>query len=109
MATEWQLEKMAEESRHATYKDFKGNRGKDSNVEAPKIIIYKGYDEHYCPQCSGNVIYPAEWEQCEGMCLNCCQGFLYMPDTEKPKQPITHRPVIKLNFKVGMGRDDNAK
>lgn len=73
---------MAEENRFSKAEDFKGDKGKDSNVEAPKIIIYKGYDEHYCPQCGGNVIYPADGKQGEGMCLNCCQGFLYLPDTE---------------------------
>ena len=98
MATKWQLEKIAEEHRFSKAEDFKDNKGKDSNVEVLKIIIYEGYDEHYCQQCGGNVIYPSEWKQGNGMCLNCCQGFLYMPDTEKPKQPVKNKPIIRLHF-----------
>ena len=100
MPTPEQLARIAEQNRHSTDRDFNGCNSKDANAEKPRIIIYKGYDESYCPQCGGSVVYSNKHD---GMCVTCCQSFLYMPDTEKPKQPIVNRPAIKLNFKVGLG------
>lgn len=92
MPTQQQLDKIAEDQRHAKYEDFKPI--KDINAENPDMIIYKGYDEHFCQACGGSIIYPTENR---GICISCCQGFILQSDTVKPVT-VTNKKKIRVSL-----------